>query len=139
MSLAALAFVGYAVAFFVLNFTGGFLELGVGREQVGVDKAEIRVFSPDLYHYISHLHLAVSGFVAATGIAVLVLSWYGVRRGLVWAWGGAVAAPVVGLAVALPAHYPWGFATVGHLGVVYVALAVFVAGAALSWRGLQSA
>ncbi|MGH3042520.1 MAG: hypothetical protein ACRDNG_12425 [Gaiellaceae bacterium] len=106
MSFGALAFVGYGVAFFVLNFTDSFLELGIGREQIDVGATEIQAFSPDLYHHISHLHIAVFAFIAATGVAVFVLSWFGVRRGLLWAWVGAVAAPVIGLAVALPAHYP---------------------------------
>jgi len=136
MTIGALAFVGYAVIFFVRNFTDSFLELGIGRDEVSVGKAEIKEFSPSLYDYISHLHIAVSGFIAATGIAVAFLAWFGVRRGFVWAWIGAVAAPVVGLAVALPAHYPYGFATIGHLGLIYLATAIFVVGAALAGRAL---
>jgi hypothetical protein len=136
MSFGALAFVGYAALFFVLNFTDSFLELGIGREQVDVGKEQIEAFSPSLYHYVSHLHIAVSGFIAATGVAVFLLCWFGVRCGLLWAWVGAVAAPVLGLAVALPAHYPWGFDTVGHLGLIYLATAIFVAGALLALRPL---
>ena len=75
MTLAALAFVGYAVIFFVLNFTDSFLELGIGREQVASGKAEIKAFDNDLYHYISHLHITVSGFIASTGLAVAALAW----------------------------------------------------------------
>ena len=136
MTLGAVAFIGYAAIFFVLNFTDSFLELGIGSDQVASGKDEIKAFDNDLYHYISHLHIAVSGFIAATGIAVFFLVWYGVRRGLLWAWVGAVAAPVVGLAVALPAHYPWGFDTIGHLGLIYLATAIFVAGALLALKGL---
>jgi hypothetical protein len=136
MTLGALAFIGYAVIFFILNFTDSFLELGIGSEQVASGKDEIRAFDNDLYHYISHLHIAVSGFIAATGLAVAALSWYGVRRGYMWAWAAAVAAPVLGLAVALPAHYPWGFATIGHLGLIYLATAIFVVGALLALKGL---
>jgi hypothetical protein len=33
------------------------------------------------------------------------------------------------LAVALPAHYPNNFDTLGHLGPIYLATAIFVAGA----------
>jgi hypothetical protein len=138
MTLGALAFIGYAVIFFILNFTDSFLELGIGSEQVASGKDEIKAFDNDLYHYISHLHLAVSGFVAATGLAVAALSWFGVRRGYMWAWVAAVAAPVLGLAVALPAHYPWGFATIGHLGLIYLATAVFVVGALLSLKALAA-
>jgi hypothetical protein len=139
MSIAAVAFIGYAVIFFIRNFTDSFLELGIGPGQVSVGKDEIQEFSPSLYHYIGHLHIAVSGFIAATGLAVLFLSWFGVRRGYLWAWVGAVAAPVLGLAVALPAHYPYGFDTIGHLGLIYLATAIFVAGALLSLKALAEA
>jgi hypothetical protein len=138
MGLAAVGFIGYAAIFAVLNFTSQFLELGIGPEQVDVGRAEIQAFSPSLFHYIGHLHLAVAGFIAATGLAVLFLVIYGVRRGERWAWTGAVAAPVLGLAVALPAHYPNGLDTIGHLGLIYLAVAIFVAGALLAYRGLSS-
>jgi len=136
MTLGACAFIGYGALFFARNFTDSFLELGIGPDQVDKGKDEIKAFSPELYHYISHLHLAVSGFIAATGLAVAALSWFGVRRRYMWAWVAAVAAPVLGLAVALPAHYPWGFATIGHLGLVYLATAIFVAGALLALKGI---
>jgi len=136
MTLGALAFIGYAVIFFVRNFTDSFLELGIGPGEVDVGKTQIEAFSPSLYDYVGHLHIAVSGFIAATGLAVAALAWFGVRRGQVWAWVAAVAAPVLGLAVALPAHYPYGFATIGHLGLIYLATATFVVGALLSGKAL---
>lgn len=136
MTLAALAFIGYGIIFFIRNFTGDFLELGIGHEQVASSKNDIKAFDNDLYHYISHLHIALSGFIAATGLAVAFLSWFGVRRRYLWAWVGAVSAPVLALAVALPAHYPWGFATLGHLGLIYLATAIFVVGAAMSGKAL---
>jgi len=139
MTLGAAAFVGYALIFLIRNFTDSFLELGIGPGQVSVGKDEIQQFSPSLYDYVSHLHIAVSGFIAATGLAVVFLSWFGVRRGHLWAWVGAVAAPVLGLAVALPAHYPYGFDTIGHLGLIYLATAIFVAGALLSLKTLREA
>jgi hypothetical protein len=138
MALAAVGFIGYAIIFFVRNFTDSFLELGIGPNEVNVGKDQIVDFSPALYHYIGHLHIAVSGFIAATGLAVLFLVWFGVRRGHLWAWVGAVAAPVLGLAVALPAHYPNDFDTLGHLGLIYLAVLIFVAGALLALRGLMS-
>ena len=132
MALAGVGFIGYGVIFFAVNFSSSFLELGIGKEQVDVGKSEIEQFSPDLYHYISHLHIALSGFIAAAGLAVAALAWYGVRRGAWWAWVTAVAVPVLALAVALPAHYPWGLATLAHLGLVYLATAIFVVGAVIA-------
>ena len=138
MTLAGLAFVAYAAVFLILNFTGSFLELGIGPDEVNKGKAEVEAFSPQLYHYISHLHIALSGFIAATGLALAGLSWYGVRRGERWAFATAVIVTVVGLAVALPAHYPWGLATLGHLGPVYVAVLIFAAGVGAAYSGLRT-
>jgi hypothetical protein len=53
-----------------------------------------------------------------------------------WAWAGAVSAPVLALAVALPAHYPNDLDTMGHLGLIYLATLIFVAGALLSLKTL---
>lgn len=139
MAVAGLAFIGYAVIFFVRNFTGAFLELGIGPNEVNVGRAEIEKFSPSLYHYIGHLHIAVAGFIAAAGLATAALSWFGVRRGEWWAYVTAVATPVLGLAVALPAHYPYNLDTLGHLGLIYLATLVFVAGAALAFKPLWDA
>jgi hypothetical protein len=132
MTIGGIAFVGYGVVFFIQNFTDAFLELGIGHHEVSVSRNDIETFSPSLVEYVSHLHIAVSGFIAATGIAVAALSWYGVRRGLLWAWVTAVAAPVIALAVALPAHYPNHFDTLGHLGPIYLATGLFVVGALLA-------
>ena len=38
--------------------------------------------------------------------------------------------------MALPAHYPYHFDTLGHLGLIYVATVVFVAGALAALVGL---
>lgn len=137
MALAGLGFIGYAVIFFVRDFTGSFLELGIGRGQVAVGKDQIKDFSPQLLHYISHLHIALSGFIAATGIAMAALAWYGVRRGEWWAWVTAVVVPLFALLVALPAHYPWGFDTLGHLGLVYLDTLVLAVGAGIAYVGLR--
>lgn len=139
MGGAAAGFIGYAAIFLIRNFTDSFLELGIGPGQVSVGKDQIQSFSPSLYEYISHLHIAVSGFIASTGLAVVFLVAFGVRRGELWAWVGAVASAVLGLAIALPAHYPNHFDTLGHLGLIYLATAIFVVGALLTLRPIREA
>jgi hypothetical protein len=136
MAAAAIGFIGYGVLFFVRNFTDSFLELGIGPNEVDVGKDEIVAFSPQLYHYVSHLQIAVAGFIAAIGLATFFLVWFGVRRGHMWALTGAVAAPVLGLVVAMPAHYPNNFDTIGHLGLIYVATGVFLVGALMALNAL---
>jgi hypothetical protein len=136
MAIGGVGFIGYAVIFFVNNFTG-FLEVGIGRGEVSVSKTQIKHFSPSLYDYISHLHIALSGFIAASGLAVIALAWFGVRRGQLWAWVTAVAVPVLALAVALPAHYPNHLDTLGHLGLIYADTVLFVVGAVVAFLGLR--
>lgn len=41
MALAGLGFIGYAVVFFILNFTNSFLELGISSSEVDVSRDEI--------------------------------------------------------------------------------------------------
>ena len=139
MALAGVGFVGYGILFFIRTFGDGFLELGIGQEQVSVGKDQIQQFSPSLYDYISHLHIALAGFIAATGLAAALLAWFGVRRGHFWAWVSAVAVPVLALAVGLPSHYPYGFDTIGHLGLIYLATAIFLVGAALALKPVLEA
>ncbi|OGK24779.1 hypothetical protein A3D76_06930 [Candidatus Roizmanbacteria bacterium RIFCSPHIGHO2_02_FULL_37_9b] len=138
MLLAALAFIGYAFVFLLRNFTSGGFELWVDTLN-GITKKRLNRLNPAIVYYISHLHVATAGFIAATGIAVSFLSWYGVRKGMMWAWIGAVFAPVVGLAVALPLHWFNLFSHdwVTHLGPIYLATVIFVAGAFIAFNGLR--
>jgi hypothetical protein len=137
MLIGSLAFIGYAVVFLVRNFMGGGFELGV-QTLNGVTRDNLNALNPAIMHYIGHLHVATAGFIAATGIAVAALSWWGVRAGEWWAWIAAVVSPVVGLAVALPYHYTGTFEHdwVTHLGPIYVATLVFVVGALLALRAM---
>ena len=139
MLIASLAFIGYAVVFLLRNFMGSGFELGVDTLN-GITRDNLNALNPAIVHYIGHLHVATAGFIAATGIAVAGLSWYGVRRGEWWAWIAAVVAPVVGLAVALPYHYTGTFQHnwVTHLGPIYLATLVFVVGALLALRAMTS-
>ncbi len=139
MLIGALSFIGYAVVFFFRNFMGTGFELGVDTIN-GVTQTDLNALNAAIVPYIGHLHIATAGFIAATGIAVAALAWYGVRRGQWWAWVTAVVVPVVGLAVALPMHYLNVFAYnhVTHLGPIYLGTLVFVVGALMALRGLMA-
>lgn len=138
MSIAAFAFIAYAVLFFILSFWGTGFELGVNTLH-GTTREALMKTNPALFYYITHLHVALSGFIAATGIAVYALSWFGVRHGLMWTWVAAVIAPVVALAVALPMHWFHLFDLdwVMHLGPIYLATAIFVVGALMALQVLM--
>jgi cytochrome bd-type quinol oxidase subunit 2 len=135
--LAGVGLVGYGVMFLVRNFTG-FIELGLTPQLIGGTPEEIRAFSPHLYHYISHLQVALAAFIIALGIAVIAVAWNGIRTGQRWALWTAFLAPVVAVGLALPLHYPYGFATLGHLGLIYLDAAILLVGTVLAAKALRS-
>ena len=140
MVLGALIFLVYAVVFFFRAFTSNGFELGVETLN-GVTPDQLDKLNPAIMGYITHLHVAISGFIAATAIAAAGLAWYGVRDGSWSAWIIAVIAPVVGLAVALPMHYMghFNYNWVSHLGPIYVGTIIYVAGAVVALLGLTQA
>ena len=140
MVLGALIFLAYAVVFFFRAFTTTGFELGVETLN-GVTPQQLDGLNPAIMAYITHVHVALAGFIAATAIAAGSLAWYGVRDGLWWAWITAVIVPVVGLAVALPLHYMghFDYNWVNHLGPIYLGTIIYVVGAVLALAGLTRA
>lgn len=138
MIIGGLIFAAYAVAFGVRSLSGTGFEIGVPTLN-GVTRADLDAVNPAIMAYITHLHLALAGFIGATSVAVVALCHYGVRQGLWWAWLTAMIAPVVGLAAALPEHYMGGFELnwVTHLGPVYLGTLIFVIGGLWALTGLR--
>ena len=140
MVLGALIFLVYAVVFLFRAFASSGFELGVETLN-GVTPQQLDGLNPAIMGYITHLHVAIAGFIAATAIAAGGLAWYGVRDGLWWAWITAVIVPVVGLAVALPLHYMghFDYNWVNHLGPIYLGTIIYVVGAVQALAGLTRA
>lgn len=130
MVLGAVMFLVYAIIFLVKAFSGTGFEIGVSTLN-GVTQEQLNQLNPAVMAYITHLHAAIAGFIAATAVAVIGLTWYGVRAGAWWAWITAVISPVVGLVVALPLHYTGAFEHdwVSHLGPIYLGALIYVVGA----------
>ena len=137
VALAGVGLIGYGLMFLIRNFTG-FIELGLTPDHVGGTPEQISGFSQNLYNYISHLQVALSGFIIALGVAVIALAWFGIRRGEGWAVWTAFLAPVVAVGIALPLHFPFGFATFGHLGLIYLDAVILLAGTVMSYRALKA-
>ncbi len=137
MVLGALIFLVYAVVFFFLAFASSGFEIGVATLN-GVPRQQLDGLNPAIMAYITHLHVATAGFIAATAIAVAGLAWYGVRNGLWWAWITGVISPVFGLAVALPLHWMghFNYDWVSHLGPIYLGTIIYVVGAVAALIGL---
>ncbi|HEY3013311.1 MAG TPA: hypothetical protein VGJ36_11225 [Gemmatimonadales bacterium] len=135
VALAGIGLVGYGVMFLIRNFTG-FIELGLTPQHIGGTPEQIQAFSPHLFYYISHLQVAVAAFIIALGVAVIPLAWQGIRTGQRWALWTAFLAPVIGVGLALPLHYVYGLATLGHLGLIYLDAAILLVGTALAYKAL---
>jgi len=61
-----------------------------------------------------------------------------VGRGEGWALWTAFLAPVVAVVIALPLHYPYHFATLGHLGLIYLDAVILLVGTVLSYRAMKA-
>ena len=77
-------------------------------------KDEIKAFDNDLYHYISHLQIALSGFSSATASSGRRAHTAGRRR-----HGGSRWQRECSPSQSLSRRYPCGFDTIGHLGLIY--------------------
>ena len=137
VALAGLGLIGYGVMFLIRNFTG-FIELGLTAHHVGGTPEQIQSFSQNLYNYISHLQVALSGFIIALGVAVVALAVFGIRRGQPWAMWTAFLAPVIAVGIALPLHFPYHIATLGHLGLIYLDAAILLVGTVVSYRAMKA-
>ena len=137
VALAGVGLVGYGIMFLIRNFNG-FIELGLTPEHVGGTPEQIQAFSPHLYNYISHLQVAVAGFIIALGVAVIALAWFGIRNGERWAMWTAFITPVIGVGIALPLHFTYGIGTIGHLGLIYLDAVILLVGTVMSYNALKS-
>jgi len=137
MSGGAAIFLAYSVVYFLRTFSGNGFEIGVPTLN-GVTPADLDALNPAIMEFITHSNVALSGFIAATSIAVIALCWFGVRSGDWWAWWTAMVAPVVALVVALPKHYFGGFDHnwITHIGPIYIGTAIFVVGGLIALSGL---
>jgi hypothetical protein len=137
IGLAGLGVIGYGIASLISTFTS-FIELGLSPEQLLATPAEIVYFSPELYDYIVHLQVALSGFMIAFGAAIVALAWFGIRSRQSWALWTACVVTLLALAIALPLHFSYGFATLEHVGPGYVVIALILVGTALSYPEMKS-
>jgi hypothetical protein len=135
ITLAGVAVFLYALLFLVIDFTA-FTELGLTAQQVGGQPLAISGYSPALFNYISHLQVALSGFMMAFAIQIGALAWYGVRRRQRWALWTIAVASVAAYLIAIPLHFVYGLATLVHLGPFALVAIVLIAGIWLAQSGM---
>lgn len=137
VALAGAGLIGYGVMFLIRTFNG-FIELGLTSDHIGGTPEQIQAFSPNLYNYVVHLQVALSGFLIALGMAVIALAMYGIRKGEAWALWTAFLTPVIAVGVALPLHFPYHIGTLGHLGLIYLDAGILLAGTVVAYRAMKT-
>lgn len=133
--VAGAAVLVYGLVFLVMNFTS-FIEIGLSPALVGGDAGSLQAADGAMYRYISHLQVNLAAFIVANGLMMILVSWFGIRRGERWAVVAVLATYLLGLLIGLPIHYVYGLATLVHVGPFYLVTALVVAGCALAWSGL---
>jgi hypothetical protein len=137
IALAGLAIFLYGLLFLIVDFTT-FTEIGLTPQQVGGDPAAVQGFSSALYNYISHLQVAISGFLMAFALQMMGLAWFGIRQGQRWALWTAAGSAALAYLVALPLHFVYGLATLLHLGPFGLMALVLIAGTWSASTGMTS-
>ena len=125
----------YGLVFVVVNFTT-FIEIGLNSSLMGTSAGGLQAQNPTLYRFVSHLQMNLAAFIMAYGLVLTALAWFGIRRGERWALWTAMASFVLALLVALPIHYVYGLAAIGHVGPFYLVIVAFLVGWWLAYRGM---
>jgi hypothetical protein len=140
VAATGVALVGYGLTFLYVPYFGTDFELGVATVG-GMTRAELAASNPELLHYVDHLHVGLGGLLAALGLAVAGLAWYGIRAGHRWALSTTLAVAVIALATNFVVHFDPGF---GYDWLVHIAPSLLVTllvlgGIAWAYRGLRTA
>ncbi|MGU3293239.1 hypothetical protein [Williamsia sp. M5A3_1d] len=116
---------GLAVAGTVISTVGltavfvptdlGYLETSAGA---------LRDANQNLLPFIAHDRAGFGGALVGSGLAVLLISLWGWRRGERWVWWSLLLGCLFGTAPALAVHLDIGYTTLSHLLPLYVLIVV---------------
>jgi len=100
----------YEFVFVIVNFTS-FIEIGLDSSLMGSTAGGLQAQNPTLF---------------------------GIWRGERWALWTALGSFILALVVALPIHYVYGLAAIGHVGPFYLVIIAVLVGWWLAYRGMGS-
>jgi len=82
---------------------------------------------------IAHDRAGFGGALVSDGLAVLLISLWGIRRGARWIWWTLLLAGLPGFAAGIGIHYAVGYIDFWHLFPAFVALLFYLAGLVLTY------
>jgi hypothetical protein len=97
---------------------------------LGIDSGALESANPQLLPFIAHDRAGFGGALMGAGLAVLLISLWGWRRGERWVWWSLVIGCAAGTTSPLVVHLAIGYTTFEHLLPLYVL--VIVAAVALT-------
>lgn len=92
----------------------------------------LRMADPNLLPFIAHDRAGFGGALIGAGLAVLLISLWGWRRGQSWVWWSLLLGCAFGTVPVLIIHFAIGYTHLEHLLPVYVLVAASVIALALS-------
>jgi hypothetical protein len=130
---------GLAVAGMVIS-TVGFTSVFVPTDLdfMGTHADHLRAADPNLLPFIAHDRAGFGGALVGAGLAILLISMWGWRRGQRWVWWCLLLGCTFGTVPVLIVHFAIGYTHVEHLAPVYVLVAVTATALALSRRYLTA-
>jgi hypothetical protein len=99
---------------------------------MGTHANHLRDADPHLLPFIAHDRAGFGGALVSAGLAVLLISMWGWRRGQRWVWWCLLLGCAAGTVPVLVVHFAIGYTQFEHLAPVYVLVAATVTGLALS-------
>lgn len=90
---------------------------------MGTDAHTLDSAGPQLLSFIAHDRAGFGGALIGAGLAVLLISMWGWRRGQTWVWWALLIGCASGTLPVLVIHFSIGYTDFGHLLPVYVLVA----------------
>ncbi|MGZ0050041.1 hypothetical protein [Brevibacillus gelatini] len=92
----------------------------------------LHAFNERLIPLIAHDRAGFGGALVSDGLAVLLISLWGFRRGEAWVWWTLLLAGIPGFAAGIGIHFAVGYVDFVHLLPAYAAVLLFLAGLMLA-------
>lgn len=92
----------------------------------------LHAFNERLIPLIAHDRAGFGGALVSDGLAVLLISLWGFRRGEAWVWWTLLLAGIPGFAAGIGIHFAVGYVDFVHLLPAYIAVLLFLAGLVLA-------
>jgi hypothetical protein len=124
---------GLALAGAVISFVGlTSVFVPTDLQYMHTHGAALSGADPQLLPFVAHDRAGFGGALIGSGLAVLLISLWGFRRGERWVWWTLLAGFVAGTVPAVVVHFAIGYTSFEHLLPVYVLIAAAATALALS-------